>query len=246
MLIKACLNGARGKHDHPGVPITPEELAADARRVVDAGAGALHIHPRDGDGAETLEPEAVRAALVAVREACPGIPVGLTTGLWVTGDDPKRRLELVGQWTGDARPDFASVNVSEPGAAPLASQLRATGIGVEAGVWSSTEAEELGTSDWAGDLVRVLVEAEEPDATAALATVAAIERGLDVRAVGAPRLHHGAGAATWPVLRAGLRLGRDVRVGLEDTTVLPDGSTAAGNRELVEAAVALASEAALG
>jgi len=49
--------------------------------------------------------------------------------------------------------------------------------------------------------------------------------------------------ATWPVLRAALRLGRDIRVGLEDTVVLPDGRPASGNRELVEAAVRLVAEA---
>ena len=42
------------------------------------------------------------------------------------------------------------------------------------------------------------------------------------------------------MIRAALRLGRDIRVGLEDTTVLPDGSTAAGNGELVAAAARLA------
>jgi uncharacterized protein (DUF849 family) len=44
------------------------------------------------------------------------------------------------------------------------------------------------------------------------------------------------------VLRAGLLLGRDIRIGLEDTVVLADGRPAAGNRELVEAAGRLASE----
>ena len=39
-----------------------------------------------------------------------------------------------------------------------------------------------------------------------------------------------------------IRLGRDIRVGLEDTTVLADGRVASGNGELVEAAVRLAEE----
>jgi uncharacterized protein (DUF849 family) len=44
------------------------------------------------------------------------------------------------------------------------------------------------------------------------------------------------------MLRAAIRLGRDIRVGLEDTTVLPDGRSASGNGELVEAAVSLVAE----
>ncbi len=41
---------------------------------------------------------------------------------------------------------------------------------------------------------------------------------------------------------AAIRMGRDIRIGLEDTTVLPDGRVASGNGELVEAAVRLAAE----
>ncbi len=43
-------------------------------------------------------------------------------------------------------------------------------------------------------------------------------------------------------LSAAIRLGRDIRVGLEDTTVLPDGRVAGGNGALVEAAGRLAAE----
>jgi uncharacterized protein (DUF849 family) len=58
--------------------------------------------------------------------------------------------------------------------------------------------------------------------------------------VAAPRFHHGGGAATWAVLARALEVGHHVRVGLEDTLVLPDGATARDNGELVAAAVALA------
>ncbi|MGC1565711.1 MAG: 3-keto-5-aminohexanoate cleavage protein, partial [Trebonia sp.] len=56
----------------------------------------------------------------------------------------------------------------------------------------------------------------------------------------APQLHHGYGVATWDVMRAAVAKGQDIRVGLEDTTVLPDGSVATGNGELVAAAGQLA------
>jgi uncharacterized protein (DUF849 family) len=75
-----------------------------------------------------------------------------------------------------------------------------------------------------------------------VALAAAIEAPLDRHGFTAPRLHHGYGVATWSVLRAAVRIGRDIRVGLEDTVVLADGRTASGNRELVEAAVRLTSE----
>ena len=43
-------------------------------------------------------------------------------------------------------------------------------------------------------------------------------------------------------MRAAVAMGQDIRVGLEDTTVLPDGSVAEGNADLVAAAVRLVRE----
>jgi uncharacterized protein (DUF849 family) len=54
-----------------------------------------------------------------------------------------------------------------------------------------------------------------------------------------PQLWHGYGELTWEVVAAGAAAGHDVRVGLEDVLVLPDGSVAASNAELVSAAVGL-------
>ena len=52
--IKACLNGKRGRDEHPGVPVTPAELAASAAAAVAAGAEAVHLHARGADGAESV------------------------------------------------------------------------------------------------------------------------------------------------------------------------------------------------
>ena len=79
MAIKACLNGGRARDEHPAVPISPEELAGDARAVREAGAFAVHVHPRDARGAETLAAAHCEAAIAAIRAATPGLPVGLST-----------------------------------------------------------------------------------------------------------------------------------------------------------------------
>jgi uncharacterized protein (DUF849 family) len=42
--------------------------------------------------------------------------------------------------------------------------------------------------------------------------------------------------APWPVFAEAVRRGLAGRIGLEDTLVLPDGSPAAGNADLVRAA----------
>lgn len=53
--VKACLNGGRMRGEHPAVPQTAAELAADALSVRGASAFAVHVHPRDAAGAQTLQ-----------------------------------------------------------------------------------------------------------------------------------------------------------------------------------------------
>ena len=242
MLIKACLNGGRTRDEHPSVPQTPAELATEAAAAVRAGAGAVHLHPRDPSGAETLEADAVLAAVEAVRAAVPATPVGVTTGLWVAAGDLARRTAQVSRWAGNGRPDFASVNWSEPGADELAGLLGELGIAVEAGLWSVADADQLAASGFGNYVLRILIEPHDGVPEVAVAVAVNVEAALNEHALVAPRLHHGYGPATWPVLRAAIRMGRDIRIGLEDTTVLPDGRVASGNGELVEAAVRLVAE----
>ena len=69
MLLQAALNGPFGKDVHPALPVSAAELARDAAACVAAGAHAIHLHPRDADGAERLEAHVVDAVVAAVRDA---------------------------------------------------------------------------------------------------------------------------------------------------------------------------------
>ena len=234
--MKACLNGGRRRGEHEAVPLTPQELARDARGAVAAGAAALHVHPRDPGGAETLDAAACGTAITTIREACPGTPVGVSTGAWMA-PEPRVRAGLIEAWA--VLPDFASVNFSETGAADVCASLIRRGIGIEAGLWSVEDVRVFAGTGLAAWCLRVLVEALPPDPKDAVAAAAAIDAALDDAEIWLPRLHHGEGLATWAVLDAALGLARDVRVGFEDTLVLPDGRSARDNAELVEAAVRL-------
>lgn len=238
MLIQACLNGGTNRDEHPAVPLTPAELAAEARAAHLAGAEALHLHPRDPAGAQTLEAGHVLAAVAAVRAAT-GLPAGVTTGIWTVDGDVARRLSLVADWSGPDRPDYASINVNEPGTENLADLLTSLGIGIEAGVWTAQDARLLAASTFGRRVIRVLIEPVDRTPAAAVATAAACAAELARGGIMAPQVHHGYGLATYDVLRAAVAMGADVRIGLEDTTVLPDGTTAAGNGDLVAAAVRL-------
>ncbi|MBO0685424.1 MAG: 3-keto-5-aminohexanoate cleavage protein [Candidatus Dormibacteraeota bacterium] len=237
MLIKACLNGARTPGEHPALPVSPEQLATEAQRAVKAGAEGLHVHPRAADGAQTLDPGPFDAAMLAIRHACPGVPVGSSTASFIE-PDPARRLELISEWT--ERPDFASANFREEGVLELCELLNRLGIGIEAGLSTMADAEALADSGWGHRLVRILVEPFDRDPAQAVAEAERITAVLDRADLAAPRLYHGFDSATWEVIEFGLEGGWDVRVGLEDTLQLPDGTTASGNADLVAAAVAMA------
>jgi uncharacterized protein (DUF849 family) len=227
MVVQACLNGDR----EAGVPRTPQELAAEARACVAAGAESLHAHPRDPDGHETLDPGHTAAAVRAMRAA--GVELSLSTGLWITAGDVDARLRAVRAWTD--LPDLVSLNLSEDGWLELAELLGARGVGIEAGVWNPAHAEILASSGVSAH--RILVEPRSENPHDAVATAHDIDLALDAAGIRVPRLHHGVGPATWVVLDAAVPLGHDIRIGLEDVLTLPDMRPAADNAALVAEAV---------
>jgi uncharacterized protein (DUF849 family) len=229
--VKACLNGARTRAEHPAVPQSPAELAADAVAVRQAGAFAVHVHPRDGSGAQTLAARACDAAVAAIRTAAPRLPIGLSTAAAID-PDPFARAAAVTAWR--QRPDFVSVNLSELGWPGIVRAALHAGIAVEAGLATPADAAELVRSPFSHQVLRALVEVDG-GADEARAIAELIPDGV-------AQLWHGYGSRTWEVISAAAAAGIDVRVGLEDTLVLPDGSTAAGNAELVAVAVNVSSE----
>ncbi|WP_307830981.1 3-keto-5-aminohexanoate cleavage protein [Nucisporomicrobium flavum] len=237
--IKVCLNGGRRPGDHPGVPVTPAQLAEAATGAVAAGAEAVHLHPRDATGAETLD---VGAAVAAVRASCPGTPVGVSTGLWITGGDARLRLERIHAWAGlppEQRPDMASVNVHEERFADTAAAVREAGVAVEAGVWTAGAASVLGGVP----VDRILIEVVDPAVADAERAADQILDRLDRLGVAGPRLLHGEEEACWPLVRHAGRLGLPTRIGLEDTLVDETGAPAVDNADLVRRALRVWSNA---
>jgi uncharacterized protein (DUF849 family) len=230
VLLKAALNGDRPSGSHPSLPLSPQQLVADASLCVHAGAGAIHMHPRDSEGHESFDVAVIDAAVRHVRTAV-SVPIGVSTGAWIL-PGPEERAEAVSSWR---EPDMASVNLSEDGAELVMEALDSAGIGIEVGVWSVADVERLAASRFTGRLLRVLVEIVLPSDDPA-AEARAIDAALDRSGITTSRFHHGEGDSAWPVLRQAIQLGRDIRVGLEDTLLLPDGALAVSNESLVRAA----------
>lgn len=232
-MIQVAMNGARTRAAHPRVPLTPSELAADAAACRAAGARSVHLHPRrPGDGCESLDAASHDAAVAAVRAAVPGLEISCSTQEDIDLGGAGDRVEAIRAWT--RPPDLVSLNLEQPDALPLGAALLERGIGIEAGVFGVADAEALLAAPWASRVRRVLVEVlDEEDGDAAVATARAIDDV--VAALGRPRLWHGQGRATWAVVDAGRAIGRDVRVGLEDTLVDRCGARAASNAAQVRA-----------
>lgn len=236
MYLKACLNGVRRKDQHPAVPCSLDEIAADAVACRDAGAAAVHVHAKDAKGFDSLLDSAVDPVVAAIRARCPGLPIGLTTGAWAMAD-PAGRCAAIGTWT--ELPDFASVNWHEEGATEVARALLARGVGVEAGLWNETAALAWSSSSLRRECFRVLLEL--PGGVAGTEVEEQAVRMLtQVRAAGATDvLLHGEDSSAWPMLQLAAARAVSARIGLEDTLRLPDGSLAADNAELVAAGRAL-------
>jgi uncharacterized protein (DUF849 family) len=110
MLLSVAPNGARRtKADHPALPVTAPEIAATAAACCEAGAGLIHLHVRDKDGRHTLDGDAYREAIAAIRaEVGDRLIVQATTeavGIYT----PEQQMAMVR----DVRPEAVSLALRE-------------------------------------------------------------------------------------------------------------------------------------
>jgi uncharacterized protein (DUF849 family) len=242
MVIQACLNGGKRSSDHPAVPMTIQTLVADGLKVLTAGASELHLHVRNPNGLESLAPDDVDATIRALREALPGTLIGISTGAWIEKDDD-RTLAYISRW--NVPPDYASVNLREKNAPAVMEILHRRGVGIEAGIANQTDAERLMRLGLDQLSLRILVEVGEHDIDRAYAVTDEIMGVLRGAPIPRPILLHGDDTSAWPLLRRAFESGFSTRIGFEDVKVLPDGSVAGSNSELVAAAVQILKETRL-
>jgi len=236
MLLKAAINGGRTQEEHPAVPVSPAELAADVVECLKAGAGAIHLHVRltsDDSEKESLNQEDVARTIRAVLAVAPNERIGISTGAWILPHPA--RLEAAKNWA--ILPGFASVNFGEEGAIELAKLLLSRGVAIEAGLCDADAAQIFLQSGLATSCLRVLLEPQEQELERAIETVNAMENVLKSGAADFSFLLHGTEATAWSMMDEAVARGYDVRMGLEDTLVMPDGRVAKDNVELVTEAV---------
>jgi uncharacterized protein (DUF849 family) len=82
VIVTCPVTGAGDTIDkHPGVPITPEQIADAAIEAAKAGAAIAHIHVRDPQtGKATNDPALFREVVERIRESDTDVVINLTSG----------------------------------------------------------------------------------------------------------------------------------------------------------------------
>ncbi len=87
--ITCALTGVLTDPQKYPVPVTAAEMAASAKDAFEAGAAVMHVHFRRQEPGQghlpSWEPEVVEEILQAIRAACPGVMINMSTG--VMGQD---------------------------------------------------------------------------------------------------------------------------------------------------------------
>ena len=107
-VITCALNGVLTDPKQHHVPVTPEEMAREAKAAFNAGASVMHIHlrqqaPNKGH-LPSWEVSVSREIQQAIREACPGVIINHTTG--TSGPNYAGALDCVRE----TRPEMAACN----------------------------------------------------------------------------------------------------------------------------------------
>ena len=83
-VITCALNGVLTDPKQHNVPVTPEQMAREAKAAFNAGASIMHIHLRQQEPNKGHLPSwdvsVSREIQQAIREACPGVIINHTTG----------------------------------------------------------------------------------------------------------------------------------------------------------------------
>jgi len=262
VIITCAISGAIANRDQcPAIPYTPEEYAAEARRVVDEGGVHIHIHARTPDGTPSYEVEDFLAIRDAIRGAVgDAVIVNFSTG--TVGVPVDKRIAYLEA----GRPEVAALNMGSMNYAKysrsrkefvfrfvfanpfdeiveLLEAMRRLGIKPEhecfdvGHVGSLAPLVDMGLLDAPlhADFVMGVV-GGIPASARNLAVMADNLAQVPGRAE-VEREHHwsviGIGRDQWSLVAASLTLGGSIRVGLEDNFYLPNGEMARSNGDLI-------------
>ena len=253
-VITCAISGAIANREQcPAIPYTPEEYAAEARRIVDEGGVHIHIHARSPDGKPSYEVE----DFVAIRDAIRGevgdaAMINFSTG--TIGVPVAKRIAYLKA----GRPEVAALNMGTMNYAKysrkrkdfvfkfvfanpfeeiieLLEAMRRLGIKPEHECFDLGHVASLEPLVDMG-LLEAPLHADFVMGVVGGVPASALNLAAMARNMPAGRHHWGVigiGREQWMLVAAALTLGGSVRVGLEDNFYLPDGQMARSNGELI-------------
>lgn len=259
-ILTCALTGVLTKPQQHPVPVTPEQMACEARAAFDAGASVMHVHIRmqeEGLGhMPCWDPDVAADVVQAIRDACPGVIINLTTG--VIGPDISGPAACIRR----VRPEIAACNAGSLNYLKLK----------EDGNWAWPPMVFDNPVDKVQAFLDVMAECDvHPefecfDVGIVRSVSMYVKRGMLAPEMGRPEYNFVMGVASgmpcdpdllallprwlapgaiwqttligrqeiWPVHQKTAELGGMLRTGLEDTFYLPGGERAAGNGPLIE------------
>jgi 3-keto-5-aminohexanoate cleavage enzyme len=254
VVITCSISGSIANREQcPAIPYTPEEYAAEARRIVDEGGVHIHIHARKPDGSPSYETEdfqAIKEAIVA--EIGDAAIINFSTG--TVGVPVAKRVAYLEA----GRPEVAALNMGSMNYAKysrkrkdfvfkfvfanpfdeiieLLEAMRRLQIKPE---HECFDLGHVGSLDPLVDMGLLDAPLHADFVMGVVGGVPATARNLAAMADNMPAGDHhwgviGIGRAQWMLVAAALTLGGSIRVGLEDNFYLPDGAMARSNGELI-------------
>jgi uncharacterized protein (DUF849 family) len=253
VIITCSISGSLANRDQcPAIPYTPEEYAAEARRIVDEGGVMIHIHARRSDGTPSYEVEDFRAITEAIRaEVGDDVIVNYSTG--AMGVPTAKRIAYLRE----LRPDVAALNMGSMNYAkysrsrkdfvfkavfanPFDEIIELLQAMNEFGIKPEHECFDTGHVGSLEPLVDMGILEPPLHVSCVMGVVGGVPptpRNLAAMADNVPAGSHwgviGISRAQWLLVASALTLGGSIRVGLEDNFYLPDGTMARSNGDLI-------------
>jgi uncharacterized protein (DUF849 family) len=241
---------------HP-VPVTVQEMAASCKQAFDSGASIMHLHFRRQEPnmghMPTWDPDVCTAITDAVRSACPGVIINMSTG--VVGNDisgPEACMRRIkpeiaacnagslnylkvrsnGQW---AWPPMLFDNpvskiqkflkvMNETGAMP---EFECFDVGIVRSIELFVQAGLTDHPDYNFVMGVASGMPADPRLLELLVGYRIEPSTWQVTAIGREEI--------WPLHQRTAELGGQLRTGVEDTFYLPNGDKTTGNGPLIEA-----------
>ncbi|MCF8179572.1 MAG: 3-keto-5-aminohexanoate cleavage protein [Sulfuritalea sp.] len=245
---------------HP-VPVTPQQMATAAKEAYDAGAAIMHVHLRRQEPGmghlPSWDPNVAAEIIDAIRDACPGVIINLTTG--VIGADISGPAACIRR----VKPEIAACNAGTLNYLklrndghwawppmvfdnPVEKVQAFLDVMAETGTRPEFECFDVGIVRSVGMYRQAAMSPQLAD-QAEYNFVMGVASGMPIDAdllqlllrwiepdspwqatlIGRQEI--------WPLHQRVAELGGMLRSGLEDTFYLPDGSRASGNGVLIEA-----------